>query len=178
MEIVRTGKDYLTETVLVGLGTNMGDRYKNIMFGLESLKDLSIDGNITSSPIYETQPWGPIVQEPFLNCVALFETVIEPLILHSELLSIERRAGRNPEYIRWGPRILDLDILLFGRRVIHTLSLIIPHPRIAQRRFVLVPLCDLVPDYIIPTLNITIREALDKCQDESWIKEYKHKDIQ
>jgi len=159
-----------SESVYICLGSNLGDRYFNIIFGLERLRNLSLDGQITSSPIYETRPWGPVEQGPFLNCAVCIYTNLAPLAVHKKLLSIEREAGRQPGRERWGPRELDMDILLFGERVVNSLQLTIPHPRLTQRRFALVPLCDLIPDRYIPVKNLTVHEALDKCLDDSWVR--------
>lgn len=154
----------------MGLGANLGDRKSSIEFALERLRLLSEGERIDVSPIYETAPWGPVKQSPFLNCVVRIWATLEPLILHSKFLEIERSAGRLLTRKRWGPRELDVDILIYGKRIIRTLALSIPHPRLSERRFVLIPLNDIAPNEIIPGRDLTVRQALDECPDDGWVK--------
>lgn len=157
--------------VYVGIGSNLGDRWEMLCTGVQGLKRIAEGGMVEVSPIYETQPWGPIQQGPYLNGVVRFWTSLSPFVLHSLLMEIERKVGRVRGSIRYGPRELDLDILLFGDQIIKTLQLEIPHPRMMERRFVLVPLADLGSDEIIPGVGITVSQALMECPDQGWIRE-------
>lgn len=126
----------------IALGTNLGDRAANLIDALERMQVL---GRVVgSSGIYETAPQGMVDQEPFYNAVALLETDLSPTELVGRLLEIEREMGRvrGP---RWGPRLIDLDLILYGDRSIRTPSVEVPHPRYRQRRFVLEPLVEVWP---------------------------------
>ena len=116
---------------------------------------------IRLSPIYATAPWGVIEQDRFLNAVAVFDTTLPPRALMDLLLQVEREAGRDRgRESRWGPRRLDLDLLLHGDHVVDEDGLQLPHPRLAERAFALVPLLDAWPDAVIPGVG-PARSALD-----------------
>jgi 2-amino-4-hydroxy-6-hydroxymethyldihydropteridine diphosphokinase len=134
--------------VHVGIGTNLGDREENIRRALELLSEL---GAVRSSTVRETDPVGFTDQPRFLNAVAELETNLPARELLERLLDIERSLGRDrANEQRWGPRTLDLDLLLYGQETIEEPGLSVPHPRLAERRFVLEPLCELAPDLILP----------------------------
>lgn len=153
------------EDVFIGVGSNIGDRAAMIRFGLERLRDLSTDGFVKASGIYETDPWGVKNQPKFLNCAARIHSAYPPEELLRELKHIEASLGRGRDGERWGAREIDLDILLFGSRVLDSPILTIPHPRIAERKFALVPLNELAPDVWIPREDVTVRQALERCPD-------------
>ncbi|MFN3820981.1 MAG: 2-amino-4-hydroxy-6-hydroxymethyldihydropteridine diphosphokinase, partial [bacterium] len=115
--------------VYVGIGSNIGDRWEMLRKGVQGLKEIAEGGEVEVSPIYETQPWGPIQQGPYLNGVVRFRTQLSPFELQSVLMEIEQKVGRIRGLIRYGPRELDLDILLYGDQIVRTLQLEIPHPR-------------------------------------------------
>ena len=146
--------------VFIGIGTNLGDRSKNIE---EALKNLESDGLkiVKKSPIYETEPYGLTKQPKFLNCVVEANTTLAPQELLKALIEIEKKMGRVRK-IHWGPRIIDLDILFYDDLVIDEENLKIPHPDIKNRFFVLKPLLDIAPDFIHPVLKRTIKELLDE----------------
>jgi 2-amino-4-hydroxy-6-hydroxymethyldihydropteridine diphosphokinase len=123
------------------------------------------------SRTYETEPWGIADQPHFLNMVVSGETDLEPLALLRFLKGIERAMGRT-RGIRYGPRVIDLDILFYEDRVINNEDLVVPHPRLAERRFVLVPLADIAPSWIHPALGGTIRELLSRLPDDGSVKRY------
>jgi 2-amino-4-hydroxy-6-hydroxymethyldihydropteridine diphosphokinase len=142
----------------VGLGSNLGDRSAHLLLGLSALSRLPDTHLLRLSPIYETEPVGP-PQPPYLNLVAELETELSPRALLGEMLSIERAQGRERRE-RWGPRTLDLDLLLYGDLVLKEEDLEVPHPRLHQRAFVLVPLLHLLPEGRHPLLGQSFRELL------------------
>jgi 2-amino-4-hydroxy-6-hydroxymethyldihydropteridine diphosphokinase len=117
------------------------------------------------SPLYETEPVDFEDQGWFVNGVACLRTGLEPQALLEQLRAIERAMGRSPEGRKFGPRILDLDILFFNDWILHTTDLEFPHPRLHQRRFVLKPLCDIAPELVHPVLGQTVRSLLSSLKD-------------
>lgn len=158
--------------VYIAMGSNLGDRWAYLKSAVEGLGELALDGRVEVSSIYETEPWGPIVQGPFLNGVVRMWTALTPYELHSALFQLEERLGRTGREVRWGPREIDLDILLYGDRIVKTLQLEIPHPRMLERRFVLVPLAELEPGAFIPGSGLTVIQALERCPDRGWVRYY------
>ena len=149
----------MTKTVYLGLGSNIGDRERHLRRAVELLQgpDLHI---VRVSPLYETEPVEYTRQPWFVNQVAEAETELFPMQLLARLGRVERALGRV-RGIPKGPRVIDIDILFFGRAVVRTAKLEVPHPRIAERRFVLEPLADLAPDLRHPVTRKTIREMLE-----------------
>jgi len=145
------------QTAYVGLGANLGNREAALRGALAALADAPGVRVLRVSPLYETDPVGVTDQPPFLNQVAELETDLAPDDLLALLLAIERRFGRRRR-IRWGPRTLDLDLLLYGDAQIATERLHVPHPRMTERAFVLVPLADIAPDLVIPGTGRCVRE--------------------
>ncbi len=129
---------------VLGLGTNMGTRLENLENALNSINLLPKTKIIKTSPIYETEPWGYTEQARFLNCAVLVETGLTPHALLGACLGIEAALGRVREF-RNGPRIIDIDVLLYEDFELASEELTVPHPFILQRDFVLVPLHDLFP---------------------------------
>jgi 2-amino-4-hydroxy-6-hydroxymethyldihydropteridine diphosphokinase len=146
-------------SVYIALGTNLGDRAANLQNAIEALSPL-VDV-LTRSPVYQTPPWGYEDQPDFLNQVVLAQTALAPKDLLAHLKNIETTVGRTPSF-RYGPRLVDLDILFYGDEVFKMEGLEIPHPRIPERAFVLVPLNDLNPDLQHPTLKVSIQEMLQQ----------------
>ena len=137
----------------VGLGANLGDREAAIRAAAEAI------GARRLSPIVETEPWGYEDQPRFLNAVAELDTDLSPRALLERLLEVERALGRDRSGPRWGPRTIDLDLLLYGEERIAEPGLEVPHPRLHERAFVLEPLAALVPELRIPGHG-TVSEAL------------------
>ncbi len=145
--------------VYLALGTNLGDRMLNLAHALTLLPPaLKL---LRCSRVYETPPWGYLDQPDFLNMAIEGETTLEPLMLLDWLKLLEEKIGRKKSE-RYGPRWIDLDILFFDDLQMQSERLEIPHPRLAERAFVLVPLADLVPDLVHPVTHATIRELLAK----------------
>jgi len=147
------------KTVYLSLGSNVGGREANLEAALARLPapDLRV---LRASPVYETEPVGYTAQGWFLNLVVEAETTLSPARLLSRIGKIERALGRVRTVAK-GPRTIDIDILLYGNAVVRTAALEIPHPRMAERRFVLAPLADLAPDLRHPVTRRTVREMLD-----------------
>jgi len=133
------------ERVFVGLGANLGDRAANLRAALERIAALPETRLVRVSAIRETEPWGVTDQPPFLNAAAELCTALEPEALLSALKEIERALGRTPS-CRWGPRLIDIDLLLYGDRAVRTESLTLPHPGILERPFVREPLAEIAPE--------------------------------
>jgi 2-amino-4-hydroxy-6-hydroxymethyldihydropteridine diphosphokinase len=140
----------------VGLGSNLGDREELLAFAVGLLRASAGIGSLALSPIYETEPVGGPAQGPYLNAVAALRTELPPRALLERLLAIEELAGRERGAVRNEPRRLDLDLLLYAEQVIDEPGLVVPHPRLHERAFALVPLRDLAPELVHPVLGETI----------------------
>jgi len=144
----------------IGLGSNMGNSEQLIRDAAELI------GAVRLSSIIETEPWGYVDQPNFLNAVAEVETALTPRQLLDHLLDVERRLGRERIGHRWGPRTIDLDLLLYGEEVVDEPGLVVPHPRLLEREFALRPLAELVPAQKIPGSG-TVQDALAGLQSDS-----------
>jgi 2-amino-4-hydroxy-6-hydroxymethyldihydropteridine diphosphokinase len=158
----------MSPTVYIALGSNLGRRQDNLRKALQELP--TTIQLLAASPIYSTPPWGYTGQPEFLNQVARLETDLGPLELLRALKDLEIRLGRQPTF-RYGPRLIDLDILFYDDQVVDSPALTIPHPRLAERAFVLVPLVDLAPTLRHPVLRLTTSELLARL-DRSGIRLY------
>ncbi len=155
------------ERVFIGLGSNVGDRRATLEGAVAAIGQRSGVSVVAVSAIRETAPVGPVEQGPYLNAAAEVACDLEPEGLLAALLEIERTFGRErSRETRWGPRTLDLDVLLFGQRQIRTFDLEVPHPRIAERRFVLEPLADLAPGFVVPGAGVSVAELLARVLSE------------
>jgi 2-amino-4-hydroxy-6-hydroxymethyldihydropteridine diphosphokinase len=144
----------------VGVGANLGDREETILAAIDLLAVQPGVDVVGVSALRETEPWGPVEQPPYLNGAVALETDLDPRDLLDVLLDVERRFGRNRAMeVRWGPRTLDLDLLLHGDLVRDEPGLALPHPRLHERRFVLEPLADLDPALVVPGRG-TVAELL------------------
>jgi len=147
----------MTHTVYLALGGNLGDRLASLRAALDALPpDVAV---LAESRVYETPPWGYTDQPAFLNMAVKAQTSLSPQALLDYLKAIEARLGREKS-LRWGPRLIDLDILFYDNLALDTPPLIIPHPRLHERGFVLAPLADIAPDLLHPTLGCSVRSLL------------------
>ncbi|HEY8491851.1 MAG TPA: 2-amino-4-hydroxy-6-hydroxymethyldihydropteridine diphosphokinase [Dehalococcoidia bacterium] len=163
-------------TVYLGLGSNIGNRAANLRMAVRRLHLLAQVEAVSS--LYETEPWGVTDQPSFYNAVCRIRTGLEPRGLLRRLKALEWEIGRRPGP-QWGPRPIDLDILFYDDRVMDAPDLTIPHPRLRERAFVLVPLAELAPDLVHPVLGrpvATLRdeagqEGVTRLQDASWARD-------
>jgi 2-amino-4-hydroxy-6-hydroxymethyldihydropteridine diphosphokinase len=140
--------DHVDESALIGLGGNVGDVCASMQFAIDTLHSNAQCRVTRISKVYKTPPWGVTDQDWFFNACAEVKTSLMPEALLDELLSIERLRGRVRD-MRWGPRTLDLDLLVYGNSNVETERLTVPHPRMAERPFVIVPLMDIAPDRVV-----------------------------
>ncbi|KPL58049.1 2-amino-4-hydroxy-6-hydroxymethyldihydropteridine diphosphokinase [Rossellomorea vietnamensis] len=159
-------------TAYISLGSNMGDRAGYLE---KAINILGSHGKIEvtkQSSLYETDPVGFTEQDEFLNMVIEIRTSLSPETLLHQCLQVEIDLGREREF-KWGPRIIDLDILLFNRDTVETENLLIPHPRMQERAFVLIPLLEVAPRIEHPSFNAPFAEFLDEIPDKEGVRLWK-----
>jgi 2-amino-4-hydroxy-6-hydroxymethyldihydropteridine diphosphokinase len=156
------------ELVFLSLGSNVGDREKNLRTAIAALVDLGVQIKKVSS-IYETEPVDLLEQPWFLNCVVEGQTAEPPAVLLKKLRELERHMG-SKKLVPRGPRLMDLDILIYGRQTIDSPELQVPHPRMTLRRFVLAPLAEIAPDLKHPSWSGTAAQLLATSGDKSAVK--------
>lgn len=143
----------------IGLGTNLGDRLASLSSAVAALRRLEDAELVAVSGAYETSPVGPVTQGDFLNAVVELATHRQPRRLLDTLLAIEAEHGRRRS-VRWGPRSLDLDLLLWGREQVDEPGLKVPHPYLTARRFVLEPLLEIAPELVHPVSDLPLADSL------------------
>jgi 2-amino-4-hydroxy-6-hydroxymethyldihydropteridine diphosphokinase len=156
----------------LGLGSNIGDRYtfiKNAILKIKSKKRIKV---VHCSSIYETEPWGIKEQGEFLNCVIKIKTDFSPLELLKEIKEIEAEIGRSKKE-HWGEREIDIDVLFYDDLIYSDEEISIPHMEIQNRRFVLVPMCEIAPDFVHPAFDIKMIELLEMTSDNTIVKIFK-----
>lgn len=164
----------MDNSAYLSIGSNMGDRLESLRKAIQLLdKSDQIKVELVSS-IYETDPIGYIDQACFLNAVIKISTSLQPEELLQACLRIELKLGRKRE-IRWGPRTLDLDILLYNQENIETESLLVPHPRMQERAFVIIPLMELDPDIKLPNVNASLDDIVEQIPDKEGVRLWKQK---
>ena len=144
----------------LSIGSNLEDCYLNCLKGIHLLGEEDAICILERSPFYKTKPVDYLDQDWFINGVVKIKTTLDPLPLLQVLRKIEKKIGRKSEDVRFGPRILDMDIIFYDDSVLNQAELVIPHPRMHKRCFVLKPLCDIDPDIVHPVLNKTVQSLL------------------
>jgi len=157
------------KNIFLGLGTNLGDREKNLAGAQEAIA-LRIGKILSASGVYETEPWGFMSDQKFLNQVVKVESNLSPLPLLNLIHEIESDLGRVRQGVQYSSRVIDIDILLYDDIVFKHDLLQIPHPLMPERKFVLVPLCEIEPGIVHPARKVTIKELLESCKDNSLIR--------
>lgn len=155
--------------VYLSLGSNKGDRYNNLNAAIEMINNRT-GTIILRSDIYETEPWGYKSDKYFFNQCLLIESEMNAKTVLHEVLDIEKVSGRKNHGKKLSDRVLDIDILFFNNECIKTKDLVIPHPLLHKRRFVLVPLCEIAPDLIHPVFNKRIEQLLKECDDKLMVR--------
>jgi len=156
----------MPHTTYIGIGSNLGAPEKNCTDAIEKLAthpDIFLKAR---SPFYKTRPVGPIEQEWFVNAALKVQTRLSPHDLLGILLNTEKEMGRVRKE-KWGPRLIDLDLLFYDNLTLNSPGLILPHPEIPNRRFVLAPLCDIAEDLLHPTLKKTVKDLLHELTDDT-----------
>lgn len=158
------------KNVFILLGTNLGKRVLNLKSAVNFInKDIGLV--LLKSKIYETEPWGVTDQPNFLNQVLKINTNLSPQNCLKNCLEIENKMGRE-RLRKWGERLIDIDLLFYNDLKINTLDLVLPHPRLHERNFTLVPMEEIAADYIHPLFNKTMYELLDICRDDQSVFEF------
>ena len=155
--------------VYIGMGSNLGDKVLHCEEAISEILKVDRHWLLAKSSLYKTQPIGYTAQDWFVNGVIKMETDLEPFDLLQTLKAIESRLGRVKTF-PWGPRTIDLDILFYDDLEIRGETLNIPHPRLQERQFVLVPLAEIDPDFFHPVLKKTIRELLEGLQEDQGVE--------
>jgi 2-amino-4-hydroxy-6-hydroxymethyldihydropteridine diphosphokinase len=158
----------LAKTYL-SLGSNLGNKLRFLKEAISKIGESNKIAINRVSSVYETQPVGYEEQEWFLNLVIEIKTSLVPRDLLDHVLSVEDQMGRKRE-IKWGPRNIDIDILLYDNQVMQSDRLTLPHPRMHERRFVLLPLAEIAPQLIHPQLKKSVKELLEGCEDKSKVR--------
>ncbi|UJP65199.1 2-amino-4-hydroxy-6-hydroxymethyldihydropteridine diphosphokinase [Mongoliitalea daihaiensis] len=158
------------EKLVLILGGNLGDREKLIVEAKKNLQ-LKLGSIVSESKIYETAAWGGASEGNYLNQVLILETDLEPLYILQVIQSIEQSLGRE-RIQKWGNRTMDIDILYLGNQIIKEPQLIVPHPYISERKFVLVPLVDVWPDFIHPIHQLSHVQLLQQLNDDLDVLEF------
>lgn len=152
--------------VFLGLGTNLGNRQKNLNDAIAEIRE-QIGKVVTISSVYETEPWGFKSESQFFNIVIKVETRLNPSTVLEAILRIELFLGRVRGENQYSSRIIDIDILFYEDQVIDSSDLKVPHPKLQERKFVLVPLCEIEPEMVHPVLKKTMVLLFKECEDKS-----------
>ncbi len=154
----------MTKELYLLLGSNLGEKLKNLDTALAAI-NAQIGKVESSSSLYETEPWGEIPTETFINQMLKVNTKLSPQQVMEKIISIEESMGRTREK-KWENRIIDIDIIFYGKEIISSQSLQIPHPQFEKRNFAILPMMELAPDFVHPSLNLSIEEIYLSSKDE------------
>ncbi len=154
-------------TAFISIGSNLGDKIGNCRAAIEAMARLDSSAVLETSSFYRTAPLDYLDQDWFINAAVKLETGLSPVRLLEQLHKIQHSAGRVKDPIPSGPRIIDLDIIFYDDAVIETDGLVVPHPRMHKRAFVLQPICDIDPQFVHPLLQRRVRDLLDELHDPS-----------
>jgi 2-amino-4-hydroxy-6-hydroxymethyldihydropteridine diphosphokinase len=157
--------------VFLGIGTNLGNRERNLKQAVAAT-EIFLGSVLKSSSLYETEPWGFQADENFLNMVVKIETILTPAALLEKILSLESMLGRVRGTKQYISRLIDIDILFYDDLILDEEHIKIPHPLLHKRKFVLIPLCEIEPEMVHPVLEKTISELLEVCEDNSQVKKF------
>ncbi len=149
--------------IFLGTGTNLGDRLDNLRSANQLIEE-QVGAILRASSVYQTEAWGITDQPTFYNQVLLLDTVLKPLLLLNAILDIEIQMGRIRKE-KWGSRLIDIDLLFYNQLQVYSSELMLPHPFIAERNFVLAPMAELAPDFVHPKLQKTMKALLADSQD-------------
>lgn len=152
-----------SEPVVIGLGSNLGNRLQNLSTAIDLINS-NAGPVLFMSSVYETAAWGNEAMPPYLNQVLITGTIMDPITLLEALLEIENKMGRERN-TKWTSRIIDLDILFYGEKIINKSKLKIPHPHLHERKFTLVPLVEIIPEFIHPVFKKSMRQLSVICHD-------------
>jgi 2-amino-4-hydroxy-6-hydroxymethyldihydropteridine diphosphokinase len=158
----------MKHTVYLLTGSNIGDSFASLQQAKQAIH-LKVGEVVSASSIYKTEPWGNKDQQDFLNQVLNVDTSLEPIDVLKTVLQIEQEMGRN-RIEKWGPRIIDIDILFYDELIMETNELKIPHPFLHERRFTLMPLNEIAPELVHPLLNLPVSSLLAQCSDHSVVE--------
>jgi len=162
-----------TYRVFLGLGSNLGHRYQALTNAVSELKKIRDTKVVWPSSVYETDPYGKTDQAKFLNAVVEIQTALGPAELFAEMKTIEVRLGRSSTE-HWGPREIDIDILMYDGVVFDDENVRVPHPDLEQRKFALVPLAEIAPGLIHPVNGMTVEELVASCTDSGRVVRTSH----
>jgi 2-amino-4-hydroxy-6-hydroxymethyldihydropteridine diphosphokinase len=157
--------------VFLGIGSSLGSRESNLNDAVKNIAEF-IGPVVASSSVYETEPWGFQSANQFLNIVAIVKTDLSPSELIDRILTIETKIGRIRNEEKYSSRVIDIDILFFDDLILDGKSLTIPHPKMHERKFVLVPLCEIAGEFVHPVLKKSMISLLKSCKDGSKVKNY------
>jgi 2-amino-4-hydroxy-6-hydroxymethyldihydropteridine diphosphokinase len=153
----------MSNGIFLLLGTNQGDKRANLLNAMHLIEQ-SVGKVLKVSSIYKTAPWGNTDQPEFFNQVITVESILKPDLLLKSVLAIELKMGRK-RLEKWGPRVIDIDILFYNHEIVQSKDLTIPHPAIPLRKFTLIPLAEIAPGFLHPALKKNMKELLSECED-------------
>ncbi|MBK8484313.1 MAG: 2-amino-4-hydroxy-6-hydroxymethyldihydropteridine diphosphokinase [Saprospiraceae bacterium] len=163
-------------SVFLSLGSNLGNRYDYLTRAVDLVSG-ELSTVLKQSSIYETEPWGNKMQNHFLNQIIELKSNLKPVEILHKILDIEKKLGRI-RIEKYGPRTIDIDILFIGSMILNTPELILPHPRMAFRKFILLPLSEIAPKLIHPILKLRMDELFVRCTDLGHVTKFKTHEIQ